>query len=58
MTRTSAAALRILRVGTLLAAAALLGACAALMMGGNGGYQVPSETCTADRQRAGLCKAP
>jgi len=38
-----------------LCAAGLQGGCAAMMMGGDGGYEPPAD-CTADQRAAGLCK--
>ncbi len=46
----------VLAVG--LVAVLQLAGCAAMMMDGDGGYRPPSETCSADQRRAGLCKAP
>jgi hypothetical protein len=45
------------RVLLLIATCGLASGCAAMMMGGNGGYKPPAD-CTAEQQRAGLCKSP
>jgi hypothetical protein len=46
------------RAGVLLVVVSLgLGGCAAMMMGGDGGYQPSAETCTPEQDRQGLCKS-
>jgi hypothetical protein len=45
------------RVLWLIGFCSLASGCAAMMMGGDGGYKPPAD-CTTEQQKAGLCKSP